>query len=602
MHFRHHSHSTTENQEVNDQDQAENSPVPTNASQVSLVSQGSGHLHRKLSEKIHSSLKAHAESFLVLNPEWNEECAELAKRHKDRRHHNPHSETTMIDMMARSSAAAGYGAVHASTFPVVQDEQHAFNAPDYDAPSNSRGPQQDAYPLQPPVARSDQPTARVGPQENGIALAYNNQHARKPPARRTRAPEISDESPALISGPAQQYENTGSSSPHLNPNANPIPAQLQIRPKPTTPPYPSPLANASATPCTAKVTIKSTAPIIDIIRQVQVEGFFKPENVTFLPAHLEMRLRRLGVGGVQSGGVKAVEAPGCMPDARSFGGVVERGGDEDIDRGEGDHELGSNAEGGGEVGEGNGEEHGGGQDNEDHSEGEGGDDGYEDDSHHEAGDYEHREGSEAGEYDHDEGSDAEGHAESDQAGDDEHGDAADDEGDHEADETGGPGEYEHGEGSEDEGHEAEVDGETAEPEHGDESEGEDHGEAGEDEHGEVSEDEGHGEGEEIGEDEHSEAGDEHENHGEESEGEVGGEDEHSEGEYEHESHGEESEGEQGEHQHGNEDSEEHEDEGYGAGEEEEDEAEKSEGEDGEGEGESEDEDEGYGEGDEEDKD
>ncbi len=40
-----------------------------------------------------------------------------------------------------------------------------------------------------------------------------------------------------------------------------------------------------------------------------------------------MRLRKLGVARVQSGGAVMIDMPGCMPDARGFGIVVEGGGD-----------------------------------------------------------------------------------------------------------------------------------------------------------------------------------------------------------------------------------------------------------------------------------
>ncbi|KAE9373923.1 hypothetical protein N431DRAFT_544700 [Stipitochalara longipes BDJ] len=505
MHFRH--HNTPENTEVFVQNMVENSPIQAGASQAKLVSQGTGQLHRKLSEKIHDSLKAHSESFLAPSPHWQKECDEAARRHKEKHDRHLHSEASMTNILASSSAAAGFGVIHASTFTAAGDGQHDFNAPGH----NSPGYHQDQYDSQASSSNFGAPAVSFGRQESGIAAANGNQYESKLPASPTTARELADESLGFISGPSS---NDGNYTPHSNqvnssvptkqarninspapyPNPSTLPAQLQIRPKPSTPPYPSQQSsNASYPSCTAEVTIKSTSQIIDIIRQLQIEGFFNPSNVLLLPSQLEMRLKKQDVVGPTGGRGPVVELPGCMPDERGFGAEGDGGGDKN--REEGESRAHSDAEDGEMADEGESEKNQGGHDDESHGEGEDGEgedgegdegkgdggegkdgeDGYDNESHHEAGEDEHGEG---------EDSEHEGHNEDEEAG-----------------ETGDDEDGENENGAESHGEESE--GEQSEHEDGDAEEHEDESyeeseEGHEAENGEGEDEDGEGESDDEG--------------------------------------------------------------------------------------------------------
>ena len=537
MHFRHHStHSTSENAEAFAQDPV-GEDFPVNTSQVSLVSQDASHLHRHLSERIHAKIKAIPEhlDFVRPNEEWDNQIKETTRKHMEKHNHHLHPEASLTNLLAGSAAAAGYGggAVHASTFPVTREDEHGFIAPGYDAPGydapgyntpgynapsyNDPGYTQDQYPPRSAVTQSRQRMARIGSQERGVTNGYDDNYEPQLPAPRSTARELADESLSFITGPpsdnanfpqatrrqhsapAQQPLNMNppSQAPHggamTSAKANLHPAQLQIRPKASTPPYPS-QQPTSVQPCTAKVTIKSTTQIINILRQLQIEGFFLPSNVAFLPSQLEERLRKQGLPGAmgRAAAGAGVQVPGCMPDVRSFGGQGEEVGERGVD--EGEREVGMDEQGeisgdeGYEGGDAEGED-------ENATHGEADDEGYEsrdgEGEHQNATNCEAEDDNEAGEHE-------DGY---------EHGEASDDEGHGEGEEARDCGGEEHGEGEESEveqgGHEdEEVSEHEDEAEEGEAEEGAEEGEVDEDEvQDEVADEEGEydnedGEGEE----------------------------------------------------------------------------------------------------------
>jgi hypothetical protein len=327
---------------------------------------------RQLSEKA----KHHSTS-------WHAKIEETAKRHVEKHVPYPHSPDSTTEMLAASSAAAGF-AHHASTFPIAKDDQHAYNAP------TSREESSDDQ-SQTSFTEHDQPNANLGPQASGVVTANEAQDGRN---SQTVAGELAAESLAFVPHgdsctsnfapqtnhanhlpPVQTRQNpTAYRKDHHRPifsdPANSLPPQLQIRPNTSTPPsqhppppYPAPNASAnSQPPCTAEVTIKTTPQIIDIIGQLDAEGFFNPNNIAFLPSQLEVMLKKQGVVST-AGGRVGVTVPACMSDELAFGGGEMEGGsdkeaeDDDASYGEGEGAEGSEAEGEREEDEYDGDEY-----------------------------------------------------------------------------------------------------------------------------------------------------------------------------------------------------------------------------------------------------
>ena len=358
MHFKH--RITPENTSTFVQKLVESSPLPASSNQAKLVGQGAGFLHRKLSEKA----KHHSTS-------WHAKIEETAKRHVEKHVPYPHSSDSTTEMLAASSAAAGF-AHHASTFPIAKDDQHAYNAP------TSREESSDDQ-SQTSFTEHDQPNANFGPQASGVVTANEAQDGRN---SWTVAGELAAESLAFVRHgdsctsnfapqtnhanhlpPVQTRQNpTAYRKDHHRPifsnPASSLPPQLQIRPNISTPPsqhppppYPAPNTSAnSQPPSTAEVTIKTTPQIRDIIGQLDAEGFFNPNNIAFLPSQLEVMLKKQGVVST-AGGRVGVTVPACMPDELAFGGGEVEGGshkeaeDDDASCGEGEGAEGSEAEG-----------------------------------------------------------------------------------------------------------------------------------------------------------------------------------------------------------------------------------------------------------------
>jgi hypothetical protein len=358
MHFKH--RVTPENTSIFVQKLVESSPIPASSNQAKLVGQGAGFLHRKLSEKA----KHHSES-------WQAKIEETAKRHVEKHVPYPHSPASTTEMLAASSAAAGF-AHHASTFPIEKDDQHAYNAP------TSRKELSEDQP-QAAFSENDQPNANLGPQASGVVTANEAQDGHN---SRTVAGELAAESLAFVPHgdsrasnfapqtnhanhlpPVQAPQNpTAYRKDHLRPlfsnPATSLPPQLQIRPNTSTPPsqhppppYPAPNTSTNSfPPCTAEVTVKTTPQIRDIIRQLDAEGFFNPNNIAFLPSQLEMMLKKQGMISM-AGGRVVVTVPACMPDDLAFGGGKVEGesnkeaDDEDAGYCEGEDAEGSEAEG-----------------------------------------------------------------------------------------------------------------------------------------------------------------------------------------------------------------------------------------------------------------
>jgi hypothetical protein len=174
MHFKH--RVTPEDTSTFVQKLVESSPIPASSNQAKLVGQGAGFLHRKLSEKA----KHHSES-------WQAKIEETAKRHVEKHVPYPHSPASTTEMLAASSAAAGF-AHHASTFPIEKDDQHAYNAP------TSRKELSEDQP-QAAFSENDQPNANLGPQASGVVTANEAQDGHN---SRTVAGELAAESLAFV--------------------------------------------------------------------------------------------------------------------------------------------------------------------------------------------------------------------------------------------------------------------------------------------------------------------------------------------------------------------------------------------------------------------
>ncbi|KAH8763842.1 hypothetical protein BGZ57DRAFT_1007406 [Hyaloscypha finlandica] len=348
MHFKH--RITPENTSTFVQKLVESSPLPASSNQAKLVGQGAGFLHRKLSEKA----KHHSTS-------WHAKIEETAKRHVEKHVPYPHSSDSTTEMLAASSAAAGF-AHHASTFPIAKDDQHAYNAP------TSREESSDDQ-SQTSFTEHDQPNANFGPQASGVVTANEAQDGRN---SWTVAGELAAESLAFVRHgdsctsnfapqtnhanhlpPVQTRQNpTAYRKDHHRPifsnPASSLPPQLQIRPNISTPPSQHPhlrIQHQIHQPTPSLPALPK-----DIIGQLDAEGFFNPNNIAFLPSQLEVMLKKQGVVST-AGGRVGVTVPACMPDELAFGGGEVEGGshkeaeDDDASCGEGEGAEGSEAEG-----------------------------------------------------------------------------------------------------------------------------------------------------------------------------------------------------------------------------------------------------------------
>jgi hypothetical protein len=360
-----HHRNTPEDTQASVQKLLEHSPIHLTHDEAKFVQDGAATVQRKLSSLSTSAHLSHHQS-------WQKEIDDLKQKRREKHEaaHGHHSAASTTDILAASSSAAGF-APHANSFLSAKSAQHGpSRATDYDEPDADLPP--------PPYSEPSAPDANPDPESSSVTTETDAQQSA---GSRTLAGELEAESlgfvpetdsptanypPQVIPSKANQSprcslahapQNPAPSSESLHSSSsapNTLPPQLQIQ---RNTPYLSQRITASFPPCDSEVTIKTTSQIRDVIYRLQEEHFFDPRNIAFLPAQLEMKLKKFGVTskkdavGVGAGSAK----PACMPDGKSFGAVEEGDNDHEDD---GESEDKGYKEGDGDEGENDGENEG----------------------------------------------------------------------------------------------------------------------------------------------------------------------------------------------------------------------------------------------------